>query len=211
VAVSEFHIFMPSKFSTGVVYNCGASTSGQLNEVTGLLGFRIINVSGVCDRCFALTDLDAYDINTCQKSGIEFPLLLESGETHKVALTTHGELYSWGSGEYGELGLGHKCSEVDLPTKLIHSVKFTSLSCGSHHSCAINIHGNMFTWGQNFDRQLGLYRKKESELPPNSTIEEIAMTPKCVPFSITNPIKMVACGSNFTVVITEVSQYNSLS
>jgi alpha-tubulin suppressor-like RCC1 family protein len=196
---------MSEKFSTGVIYYTHQEHKGKILEADGLCGYRITNLCGINECGYALTDLDTYDIVSAEKIGILVPKMICSGEQHYVALTNRGDIYTWGYGEYGEVGQGPKSCEVEFPTLLKHSTKFTSISCGSNHSCALDSKGNMFTWGQNFDRQLGLYNKKQSDLPSNCVVEELVMTPKFVPLSLFHPIRSVSCGSFFTIVVTMVS------
>lgn len=196
---------MSEKNATGVVYYILPESKGQIVQADGLCGYRIHNLCGINECGYALTDLDTYDLITAEKIGILTPKMICSGEQHYVALTNRGDIYTWGYGEYGELGQGPKRCEIELPTLLNHPTKFTSISCGSHHTCAVDSKGNMFTWGQNFDRQLGLYNKTQSDLPSNSVVEELMMTPKFVPMSLFHPIRSVSCGSYFTVVVTMVS------
>lgn len=193
---------MNDKYSTGIVYYCGDITNGIIKESIGLHGLRITNIAGINNESFALTDTNTFNVITFEKIGILNPNMIYSGKEHYVALTTRGDIYTWGIGEYGELGHGPKCSEIEVPTLLRHSTKFTSISCGYSHTCALDKKGNLFTWGQNFDRQLGLYNKSQSNLPKHAIVEDLVMTPKFVPLSLLNPIRSVSCGSRFTVVVT---------
>lgn len=195
---------MNERYSTGIVYYCSQLTGGLIKEATGLNGLRIQNIAGIDEECFALTDSNTFNLVTSEKINIVHPNMICCGKTHCVALTTKGDLYSWGIGEFGELGHGPKCSEIDTPTLLKHSTKFSSISCGQHHTCALDKKGNLFTWGQNFDRQLGLYNKTQADLPRHAVVEELIMTPKFVPLSLLNPIRAVSCGARFTVVVTMV-------
>ena len=195
---------MTEKYSTGLIYYCGLTTNGKIKESEGLNGLRFTNITGINSSCYVLTDTNTFDIQTTQKINILNPLMISSGQDHYVVLTTRGEIYTWGIGEYGELGHGPKCCELEVPTLLKHSTKFSSISCGYNHTCALDKKGNLFAWGQNFDRQLGLYNKTQSDLPRHAVVEDLTMTPKFIPLSLLNPIQSVSCGSRFTVVVTLV-------
>jgi alpha-tubulin suppressor-like RCC1 family protein len=199
------------KFSTGVVYFTNREKNGDIEQADGLCGLRITNLCGIGDRGYALSDMDTFDLETAEKIGIINPKMVSSGLEHFVALTTRGDLYSWGCGEYGELGQGPKSSQLEVPTLIKHPTKFSSISCGYNHTCALDSKGNMFSWGQNFDRQLGLYKKTRGDLPEHCVVEELMMTPKFVPISLHHPIKSVSCGSRFTVVVTMVPEHLSSS
>ena len=45
------------------------------------------------------------------------------GSNHCAAITESGELFTWGCGEFGRLGLGHE-SDVMLPQKVINGAQF---------------------------------------------------------------------------------------
>jgi len=65
------------------------------------------------------------------------------------------------------------------------------LSCGSNHSLAINHAGELYSWGQGRDGALGLGDKIDKELPTLvQALKDI-------------PIKQVACGNGFSIILTE--------
>ena len=45
------------------------------------------------------------------------------GSNHCAAITESGELFTWGCGEFGRLGLGHE-NDVMLPQKVINGAQF---------------------------------------------------------------------------------------
>lgn len=191
---------------TGIVLVCGESSGGEIIEAESLKGLQIVKLCGVGDKSYALTETEAFDVDSGEVLDILNPKSISSGVEHCISVTCNGELYSWGYGEFGELGLGAKYNEVDVPMKISHNASFTSISCGYNHSCALDTRGNMYTWGQNFSKQLGIYRKTASDLPEACVVEEIMMVPKFVPLALSHPIKAVACGSFFTVIVTMVFQ-----
>eukprot|EP01117_Protostelium_nocturnum_P017482 TRINITY_DN7112_c0_g1_i1.p1 TRINITY_DN7112_c0_g1~~TRINITY_DN7112_c0_g1_i1.p1 ORF type:complete len:390 (+),score=109.19 TRINITY_DN7112_c0_g1_i1:62-1231(+) len=73
---------------------------------------------------------------------------------HSAAVTVSGELWVWGEGYKGKLGLG---SEEDsfVPTKIESDETFVSVSCGGIHSGAISESGKALTWGCGSDGRLG--------------------------------------------------------
>jgi alpha-tubulin suppressor-like RCC1 family protein len=189
---------------TGIVLVCGENSAGAIVEAESLKGLQIVSLCGVGEKSYALTESEAFDVDSGEVLEVPNPKSISSGVGHFVSVTFDGEMYSWGLGEYGELGLGAKYNEVDVPLKIPHNASFSSVSCGDNHTCALDERGNMYTWGQNFNRQLGIYRKTESDLPMDCVVEEIMMIPKFVPLSLSNPIKAVACGSFFTIAVTMV-------
>ncbi|CAI7994404.1 RCC1 and BTB domain-containing protein 2 [Geodia barretti] len=79
---------------------------------------------------------------------------------HVVALTSSGDIYSWGHNGYGQLGLGASVTtgQGTIPRKLSGSfsgVKIASVSCGGHHTVAVTASGEVYSWGYNNCGQLG--------------------------------------------------------
>ena len=60
-------------------------------------------------------------------------------------LSTHfrsanGEIYTWGEGNYGQLGLGENHLQCNTPKKVskpIETVEMAQIACGSNHTAAI--------------------------------------------------------------------------
>ena len=82
--------------------------------------------------------------------------MVSAGSRHTLGLSSDGEVYSWGWGAQGQLGLGHKNSVV-FPTKIESlSDQVTSISAGGIHSACVNSAGQCYTWGSSEYGQLGL-------------------------------------------------------
>ena len=196
-----------SKERASVVFFSGDANEGNVSKVDQLLGHCVRNICGVGDKVYGITRDFIFDIDKNKQIPLGNVVHISAGRTHVMAISENGGLYSWGTGENGELGHGSCHREIKEPKKIKHEASFVHVSCGNNHTAAVDSKGNMYTWGENFDRQLGLYRKTESKLPPDSKshLENVMMVPKFVPFSLTNSVKFVACGSRFTVAITSVS------
>ena len=71
------------------------------------------------------------------------------GESHSVALTAKGEVYTWGGGSMGQLGLGDSLRQ-SLPIKVSNlDTKIVQIGCGKRHTSALSEEGSLFTWGSN--------------------------------------------------------------
>ena len=79
------------------------------------------------------------------------------GPEHAAAVTAHGLLYSWGSGDRGRLGIG---SEVDAwaPQQVADLVgkRVVQVACGTVHTLALTVRGELFVWGGARSGKLGL-------------------------------------------------------
>lgn len=89
-----------------------------------------------------------------------------AGDSHVLAITDQGRLFSWGVGFYGCLGHGDETSlAVPKLVEKFQEEKLTSATGGAFHSLALNTHGQLFVWGRNHLGQLGL---KPVEIPDYS-------------------------------------------
>lgn len=121
------------------------------------------------------------------------------GETHSIALTSDGKVYTWGMDVEGQLGhgpSGHKAAptQVEGPLK---DLVVTAVACGigpggPAHSAAIGSNGKLYTWGMGRDGQLG-HGDTEPRLEP--TLVGGALADKTV--------VGVACGATHTAAITD--------
>lgn len=88
--------------------------------------------------------------------GHEHVIDIACGEKHSAALTANGDVFMWGDGSLGQLGLGdfrkqHTPSRVmDLSGKMV-----VKLSCGAFHTACITEDESVYTWGQGGSGRLG--------------------------------------------------------
>lgn len=80
---------------------------------------------------------------------------IASGDHHSCALSRSDELYCWGRGDHGQLGLstlahGFQPQKVPLPTENL----IEKLALGSNHSCALTHEGELYCFGKNHHGQL---------------------------------------------------------
>ncbi|KAK9475858.1 regulator of chromosome condensation 1/beta-lactamase-inhibitor protein II [Lipomyces japonicus] len=90
---------------------------------------------------------------------IEFPVAqIATGQDHVLALTTTGRVYSWGNGQQFQLGrrvLDRAKMQALHPREFgIKNIKY--IASGEFHSFAIDISGNVLTWGLNQYGQCGI-------------------------------------------------------
>jgi alpha-tubulin suppressor-like RCC1 family protein len=80
---------------------------------------------------------------------------IESGGDFNICLDNEGNLYSWGSNRYGQLGItGTNTYKINKPMKinLPHGVsKVIDFSCGEEHAAILTEEGKVFTWGYGND------------------------------------------------------------
>lgn len=88
---------------------------------------------------------------------------------HSLALTSSGEVYSWGHASHGALGLGRaRHGHREFTPRMVsalHGVKVASISAGYYGSAAIDTGGRAFVWGAGTFGQLGLGGMEHVHVP----------------------------------------------
>ncbi|KAH3756159.1 UVB-resistance 8 [Pelomyxa schiedti] len=117
-------------------------------------------------------------------------IAIACGGYHTLAKTDSGIMYSWGAGDYGQLGLGTfdpvTCTPHPIPA--LGGRNVTQISCGAWHSAALYHSGELYTWGNNEQGQLGL-----GDLYNRNTPQLVS--------SINGPVAFVSCGCTNTFAV----------
>ena len=85
-----------------------------------------------------------------------------AGSYHNLALDESGNLYAWGSNEYGQLGDG-TTTDIPITTLIMSGIKFKAVTAGysswntldETHILALDVEGNLYAWGSNTNAKLG--------------------------------------------------------
>jgi len=97
---------------------------------------------------------------------------IDVGADHTLALNAQGQLYSWGGGSQGQLGLGDfddhaQPTVISIPAAEEGTdAQVVSFSAGSWHSFAQRSDGVVFSWGNNDYGQLGPDSSDTEEASP---------------------------------------------
>uniref|UniRef100_L7LWK3 HECT-type E3 ubiquitin transferase n=1 Tax=Rhipicephalus pulchellus TaxID=72859 RepID=L7LWK3_RHIPC len=113
---------------------------------------------------------------------------VECGSQFSVALTASGSVYTWGKGDYHRLGHGTD-DHVRRPKRVaaLQGKKVICIAVGSLHCVACTDTGEVYTWGDNDEGQLG-----------DGTVNAIHK-PRLVAALQGKKINRVSCGSAHTV------------
>ncbi|RFU39809.1 cell wall anchor protein [Actinomadura logoneensis] len=106
------------------------------------------------------------------------------GSAHSLALSSTGQMWSWGWNTYGQLG-NNSTTSTNVPVRVLlpEGARVTSLGDGSGHgwfSLALESDGQMLAWGDNSYGQLGNGTTTRStvpirvQLPPGTIVSAIA-------------------------------------
>ncbi|KAK4437077.1 PH, RCC1 and FYVE domains-containing protein 1 [Sesamum alatum] len=132
---------------------------------------------------------------------------ISCGPWHSAAITSLGQLFTFGDGTFGALGHGDRCcTSVPREVEALKGQKVLRVSCGFWHtaaivedhtelpSCSDSLSGKLFTWGNGDEGQLG----------HGDTLCQL------VPCRIKIPndrnLCQVACGQSITVALTICGQ-----
>jgi len=83
-------------------------------------------------------------------------IVASAGETHNLAITADGAVWSWGGGGSGKLGHGDR-QDQPLPKKIEALVgrRVVAVSAGDDHSLALTADGAVWSWGDGDWGRLG--------------------------------------------------------
>ncbi|EOX93230.1 Regulator of chromosome condensation family protein isoform 1 [Theobroma cacao] len=123
------------------------------------------------------------------------------GGLHSVALTSLGEVFTWGYGGFG--ALGHHVYHRELIPRLLEgnwSENICHISTSGTHTAAITESGDLYTWGrEEGDGRLGLG-------PGRGPNEGGGLSIPSKVKELPTPIAAVSCGGFFTMALTEEGQ-----
>jgi alpha-tubulin suppressor-like RCC1 family protein len=158
LAVSGGHAF--ADLAPGLYHTCGLTTVGDAYcwgaNAEGQLGSTTATDCG-------LWDCSPVPIRVA--TSLKF-VSIEAGEYFNCALTAAGTAHCWGRGSNGELGDGRQTRNSYSPVTVSSgAVKFTQLSAGFYHGCAIATSGAGYCWGHNGYGALGIGTTELSTTP----------------------------------------------
>jgi len=180
--------------SAGAVHACGLELSGQL-------------------RCWGKGGLVGDGTRALRPTAVDVPglerdvLSVVSGESHSCALTRNGLVSCWGSGaDQGQLG-PTSADDHDPVTESLQPrpIDFESngnvsaIAAGVRHTCALQVLGDVWCWGDNAQWQVGF------------GADAIAATPNPLqlsPGKRASGMRAVAAGEAHTCVVTASGDVN---
>jgi alpha-tubulin suppressor-like RCC1 family protein len=88
------------------------------------------------------------------------------GNSHTACVMSNGDVYTFGYNDFGQLGDGTTINR-NIPTKvnLPLGVSAIGVSCGGNHTACVMSNGDVYTFGYNYDGQLGDETTKERNNP----------------------------------------------
>ncbi|MCP9265309.1 putative E3 ubiquitin-protein ligase HERC4 [Dirofilaria immitis] len=133
IPVIQRNLFTMALTASGTLFAWGKNEEGQLGDFTNK------NVS-----------------NPCEVPNINSVVTVECGDSHAIALTHEGRVFSCGSDSFGQLGCGQPSRSQNCMraiTEMLGS-HVTRIACGRCHTIVV-ANGKMHTFGLNSNGQLG--------------------------------------------------------
>lgn len=161
------------------VWVCGSNSSGQLG-----LGENVrLNVPSLLPRIQAKH--------------------VACGQYYTILIDMDNEVWAFGNNHYGQLGLNTNYGQVEsgnsqdvnVPTQILlqggNKLKAQDVDCGQGHTMVIDLDGNVWAFGLNYNGQLGLSHMKNRNVP------------MWIQWNYENKAKSVSCG-NYHTMITDL-------
>ncbi|KAG7369528.1 regulator of chromosome condensation RCC1 repeat protein [Nitzschia inconspicua] len=166
VALGFSHTLIIEK-DTGRLYAFGDDSHGQVT------GRQVVTVQGN-------TNVYVPTVPSIVSSNDRF-LAVAAGLFHSAAITTEGELVTFGSGKKGQCLLQQEQNKWK-PS----DCKFVSVVCGRHHTAMLDDRGRIWTMGENKFGQLGRALREEILNGNSSSRQKAMQTP--VPELVDGPL-----------------------
>ena len=91
-----------------------------------------------------------------------------AGSNHTICTTADGYVFTWGSGDCGQLGLGEDRSNKLVPTLVageLQNKAAVQVAAGKNHSVCVAEDGSVYSWAKNDQGQLGVAGVDDADLP----------------------------------------------
>jgi alpha-tubulin suppressor-like RCC1 family protein len=207
--------------SAGTVHNVALTDDGKIFSWGSAQGGQL----GLSEKYLSKLNNKEFFISTPtlvpMKNNDMKIIKISCGEAHTIVLNNKKEVYSWGFGSNGQLGLGFCEDSFELGTGLSNSRIFTpkkiesfqkkilinDIQCGKTFSMFVDTNGKLYACGVNDLNQLGI-----PEPPPQTHLKN--MDCQCKDFVIptkliyfTNmKVEKISCGEAHCVAIIKSTQ-----
>ena len=119
------------------------------------------------------------------------------GSEHGIFLAFDGSVYSWGSNNCGQLGLGDFVNRNEFsPIVYLKKKKIVEVDCGCRHSAALTSEGNVYCWGDTSSGQCGVGEMQTVSTP--TRLHFVDVSGKETSITITQ----IACGDLHSLGLT---------
>lgn len=120
-----------------------------------LLSLALLVLGGACSGDVVRTTQFIQEVRVEGAAGI---VVADVGDQHGCLIRSDGKIFCWGRNGNGQLGDGSTTDQPSLEsaTEMGGGVAFpTAVSAGGDHSCAVDVNGTVWCWGQGTNGELG--------------------------------------------------------
>jgi alpha-tubulin suppressor-like RCC1 family protein len=173
---------------TGKLYTWGNNSYGNLGVVTGNAIEQDLdeyNERYVVNTPMLVKDLAQYKI-----------IQVACGHMHMLALTSERKIFSWGTGKYGQLGLGVKdVSYTPTTIKYLENEDVIFIAAGENNSAAINSKGQLYMWGSGEYGKLGIGSNDSVDIPKK--LDDILLSNVRIYYVSLGPCHTLCCSCKY--------------
>ncbi|XP_052797822.1 secretion-regulating guanine nucleotide exchange factor-like [Mya arenaria] len=162
----------------GNAFACGSNSKGQLG-------------AGDLEDRVTLTQISALKVKVTAVAG---------GWDFSLGVGDSGELYSWGSNAFGQLGDPSLPSKSTVPSCVALPERLVQVAAGLRHSVALAESGNVFCWGHAKRGQCG--QQGHGQLKYTSPVKAHFCISVTLPDGVGRVVQIVA-GSYHTAALTD--------
>ncbi|MCB1209409.1 MAG: choice-of-anchor D domain-containing protein [Verrucomicrobiales bacterium] len=167
-------------------------------------GWGAPNGAGLGDGIVPTNDYSVdFPQTTVRSWGTDKVVQVAVGDTHTLAMTETGGVWTWGDQTSGKLGNGvvkpysSSFSHVRVTpisiTRRFAGARIVQIAAGAGHSLALDAEGNVWAWGSNYNGQLGLGSTSSKSVPTKISITRFD----------NQRVFGVACGAASSYAVTE--------
>eukprot|EP00931_Biecheleriopsis_adriatica_P045414 TRINITY_DN26011_c0_g1_i1.p1 TRINITY_DN26011_c0_g1~~TRINITY_DN26011_c0_g1_i1.p1 ORF type:complete len:1850 (+),score=391.79 TRINITY_DN26011_c0_g1_i1:34-5583(+) len=193
--------------STGQVWSWGWGEFGQLGLGFSAASFEV-GQGGMASKRMTPEAIPAHRFGDASAGGASS---VACGGAFSAAIVgdregTGGRLYLWGANEVGQCGQPAKLPEVPVPSEVpgLRGMHIRSVACGVSHAVAIDISGQVFSWGSAQFGQLGRSDPPRSWATAPGAAQVVDAQPSIIGSLARLRIMRAACGLHHTVLVSEV-------
>ncbi len=108
-----------------------------------------------------------------EANGLGPVVAIATGNRHHLLLDAYGDVWSFGEGENGKLG-NDSPNDRDYPERITGyaSIDAVAIAAGANHSLVLDSSGDVWSFGQNDEGQLGLGHTDDGYLPQKIDLPE---------------------------------------
>lgn len=184
---------LPTQIMTDVAQVAAGAYHSMALKTDGTLWTFGDNLSG---QLGTLTNSGTPSPNPVPTQVLSGVSAIAAGAFHSLAVKNDGSLWAWGYNWEGELGLSvnNEAAEPNpVPTQVPIADDIAVVAAGDFHSLALDVDGDLWTFGWNIDGQLGH--------STNAGLDE----PNPTPTQVLTGLEAIAAGGGHSLVVTDAS------